>query len=171
MKTLYIIRHAKSDWSDPALSDYDRPLNHRGEKDAPMMGKILTALGIRPDLILSSPALRAKTTANTIARETGTAAEAIVRDDTLYLADTEEIVQALRRLPASADTVFLVGHNPGLTEFAEYVSAREIGNIPTCGIVAVRLKQDTWESIGKGSAQFLSFDYPKRHKKHDRKPT
>lgn len=165
MKRLYIIRHAKSDWSDPALSDFDRPLNQRGEKDAPLMGKIVAEHHPRPDLILSSPAVRARTTAETISRKWGYETEKIVFDQDLYLADTRKIVETVRHLPAWADTVCIVGHNPGLTLFAEHISGCVIDNIPTCGIVAVRLKQNEWNTIGKGSAQLLFFDYPKKHKK------
>lgn len=165
MKKLYIIRHAKSDWGDLSLNDYDRPLNKRGKKDAPMMGKILAEQGIRPDLILSSPACRALTTAQTIAEEVGYDDKNIVYQESLYLASPEEIENILRSLPSSAQTVFIIGHNPGLSEFAEYVCAEAIGNIPTCGIVELILNEETWQSIGKRSVTLASFDYPKKHKK------
>lgn len=166
MKTLYIIRHAKSDWSDPALSDFDRPLNKRGEKNAPLMGEILANSHVHPDLILSSPALRAKKTAKMIAKKVGYDTEKIVYEENLYLADREAIERLLHKISSSNEIVFIVGHNPGLTLFAEHISGDSFGNIPTCGIVALRLKNDAWKSIGKESAEVISFVYPKKYQQH-----
>lgn len=163
MKTLYLIRHAKSDWSDPAQSDFNRPLNHRGEKNAPFMGKRLAHASVIPDLIVSSPALRARLTAMAIADQVGYNTDTIRYEESLYLADAETIEQIIRTLPDSVQTVFLVGHNPGLTLFAEAVSAHEVDNIPTCGIFAVTQESETWKSVRKGSMRFASFDYPKKH--------
>jgi len=165
MKTLYIIRHAKSDWNDPFLRDYERPLNKRGTKNAPFMGEVLAQKHIHPDLILSSGAVRAKTTARTIAEKVGYDPGKIVYEESLYLADEAAIERLLKNIPSSKKSVFVVGHNPGLTLFAEYISGHEIGNIPTCGIVTVKLKQDDWKSLGRKSAEFISFDYPKKYKK------
>lgn len=165
MKTLYIIRHAKSDWSNPFLRDYERPLNKRGKKNAPFMGEVLAQNHVLPDLILSSGAVRAKTTARIIAEKVGYDTEKIVYEESLYLADETAIERLLKKIPSSKKSVFIVGHNPGLTLFAEYISGHEIGNIPTCGIVTVRLKQNEWKNLGRESAEFVSFDYPKKYKK------
>lgn len=164
MKTLYLIRHAKSDWDNPALSDFERPLNKRGEKNAPFMGGILAKEKVHPDLILSSPAFRAKTTALRIAEKVGYERQKIDYRESLYLADIRAIEEVVKSLSASEDTVFIVGHNPGLTLFAEYISALRVENIPTCGIFCVTLKKEEWESIGKNSADFVSFHYPKQFK-------
>ncbi len=163
MKTLYLIRHAKSDWSDPALSDFDRPLNKRGVKNAPFMGKILSKQGVHPDRILTSPALRAKMTAESIAQKVGYDISDIVYERSLYLADPETIESVLHSLSPSTQNVFLIGHNPGLTEFAEYLTGQSFGNIPTCGIVAAALVTDSWKEVQKNSAKLLFFDYPKKH--------
>lgn len=163
MKTLYLIRHAKSDWSNPLLSDFDRPLNKRGEKDAPFMGKVLAKAHISPDLILSSPAVRAKKTAVKIAKQVNCNTHLIRYDETLYEADYRTIADAVKSIPSTQKTVFLIGHNPGLTELAQYISGHSIDNIPTCGIVCVKLKEDDWRSIGENSTLFVSFDYPKKH--------
>jgi len=164
MKMLYIIRHAKSDWSDPSLSDFQRPLNKRGKKDAPLMGEQLGKNGVHPDLILSSPAVRAKMTIEAIADKVGYKTERIVYDETLYMADMDTILRVLKQTPYSKNTVFIVGHNPELTLFAEYISGYEIDNIPTCGLFCVKLKGDDWQNLGKESAEIVSFDYPKKHK-------
>lgn len=165
MKTLYLIRHAKSDWSNPLLRDFDRPLNKRGDKDAPFMGNVLAKAHIHPDLILSSPAARAKKTAVEIAKQLNYNTHSIRYDETLYEADIITIEHLLKSISPSQQTVFLIGHNPGLTEFAQYISGYAIENIPTCGIVCVKLKEDNWKSIGENSTLFASFDYPKKYKK------
>lgn len=164
MKTLYIIRHAKSDWNDLSLSDFERPLNKRGEKNAFFMGELLAQHKIHPDLIVSSPAVRVKITAKEIAKKMGYNTKEIVYAEELYLADVDTIEEVLKKVPSSKKTVLLVGHNPGLTLFAEYISGYNIDNIPTCGIFCVTLKNDDWKSIGRGTAEFVSFDYPKKHK-------
>jgi phosphohistidine phosphatase len=164
MKTLYIIRHAKSDWNDLSLSDFERPLNKRGEKNALFMGELLAQHKIHPDLIVSSPAIRAKTTAKKIAQKVDYDTKEIVYEEGLYLADVDTIKEVLKNVPSSKNTVFLVGHNPGLTLFATHISGYDIDNIPTCGIFCVTLKNDDWKSIGKGAAEFISFEYPKKYR-------
>ncbi|MGD9971226.1 MAG: histidine phosphatase family protein [Sulfuricurvum sp.] len=164
MRHLYLIRHAKSDWSDPGLSDFDRPLNARGEKNAPFMGSVLHARAIRPDLILASPAVRAKSTAVSIAEAIGYPPEEIRYDESLYLADPLALETALRRIDDSVRSVFLVAHNPGLTEYVTYLSGYPIDNVPTCGIVEIALPA-RWSDLTQNSGNFVSFDYPKRHKK------
>lgn len=163
MKTLYIIRHAKSEWTDLSLSDFERPLNKRGEKNVLFMGKLLSQQKIHLDLIVSSPAVRAKITAQEIAKRVGYDTKEIVYAEGLYLADVDTIEEVLKKAPSSKNTVLLIGHNPGLTLFAEYISGYNIDNIPTCGIFCVTLKNDDWKSIGRGMAEFVSFDYPKKH--------
>jgi phosphohistidine phosphatase len=163
MKTLYLIRHAKSDWNNPLLSDFDRPLNKRGKKDAPFMGSVLAKAHIHPDLILSSPAVRAQMTAIEIAKKIGYDSDSILYHEALYAASCDQIQRVVKSVSSTQKTVFLIGHNPGLTEFAQYISGHSIENIPTCGIVCVTLKEDDWSSIGKNSTQFISFDYPKKH--------
>lgn len=164
MKTLYLIRHAKSDWSDETLSDYDRPLNKRGMKDAPLMGSYLADKGIRPDLILSSPALRAKTTATAIAKALSYPSESIRYDETLYACDVETILSIIREVSDDIDTLFVFGHNPEFTECANLITGSDIDNIPTCGVVEMRLIKDDWKSIGENSAKMIGFDFPKKYR-------
>jgi phosphohistidine phosphatase len=164
MKTLYLIRHAKSDRNDPSLSDYDRPLNKRGMKDAPFMGSKLLEKGIYPDLILSSPALRAKTTAIAIAQALSYPTDSIRYDHALYASDVETILTLIRDVPVSIDTLFVFGHNPEFTECANLLTDGDIDNIPTCGVVAMRLREDDWKSIGANSAELKGFDCPKKYR-------
>ncbi|MDD2838414.1 MAG: histidine phosphatase family protein [Sulfuricurvum sp.] len=164
MKTLYLIRHAKSDWSDESLSDFDRPLNKRGTKDVPLMGSKLSDKGIRPDLILSSPALRAKTTAEAFAEALSYPPESIRFEYELYACDVETILSLIRGISDSIDILFVFGHNPEFTECANLITGGDIDNIPTCGVVEMRLKHDNWESIGENSAELRSFDFPKKYR-------
>ncbi|MDD3598339.1 histidine phosphatase family protein, partial [Sulfuricurvum sp.] len=155
---------AKSDWSDESLSDFDRPLNKRGTKDAPLMGSKLSDKGIRPDLILSSPALRAKTTAVAIAQALSYPPESIRFEHELYACDVETILSLIRGVSADIDTLFVFGHNPEFTECANLITGGNIDNIPTCGVVEMRLKHDSWESIRENSAELRGFDFPKKYR-------
>jgi len=164
VKTLYLIRHAKSDWSDLLLSDFDRPLNKRGMKDAPLMGEILSKKGVHPDLILSSPALRAKTTAIEIAHKLSYPLDSIHTIPSLYASDCETLFSVIHDVPNTVNTLIVFGHNPEFTECVNAISGTEIENIPTCGIAAMRLYEEKWESIGLNSAQLLFLDTPKQHR-------
>lgn len=161
MKKLYIIRHAKSSWKDMALDDFDRPLNKRGKRDAPLMGSILKNKNISPDMIISSPTLRAKTTAEIIAKKVNYSKE-IVFDKSIYEATPTKLHKILRKTDDKVCTLFLFGHNPGLNMLAEdYTEFYE--NIVTCGIVEIEFNCDKWAEIGPKNARLISFDYPKRH--------
>lgn len=164
MKTLILIRHAKSDWSNPFLHDFDRELNGRGLKDAPVMGKILADKNIHPDLILSSPAQRAKTTAVEIARKLSFPEKAITYDASLYESDIETLIEVIRGVSDTCQTLIIFGHNPEFTECANILCGADIENIPTCGVVAMQLKENNWKSVGLDSAELLFFDIPKQHK-------
>ena len=161
MKTLYLVRHAKSSWDNPALRDFDRPLNERGKTDAPRMGQRLNKRGVMPELILSSPARRARSTARKIAREIDYNLNQIQFADNLYHAAPNTILQVLSRLPDSFQSVMVVGHNPGLTDFVnEYIGVR-IDNVPTCGVVAARFKVQSWKDLSAVTGELIFFDYPK----------
>jgi phosphohistidine phosphatase len=162
MKTLYLVRHAKSSWEHPGLSDFERPLNDRGKRDAPRMGKRLRKRNILPAIILTSTARRARSTAKKIAREIGYDLHALRFVQELYHADPETLLKAVHSLPESAQSAMLVGHNPGLTDFVnEYIDVR-IDNIPTCGIVAATFHADSWKDLGGEKGKLLFFDYPKQ---------
>lgn len=167
MKLLLLVRHAKSSWSDPSLADRDRPLNRRGQTDAPRMGKRLAEdYPTPPDLVVSSPATRALSTAKAIAQAVDYPGSRIRVEERLYGADPAEFVQVIRELDDDADLVVAVGHNPTLTELVTALSKHPFDNVPTCGVVALRFETSTWDDVGRGrgrtEARVLAFDYPKK---------
>ena len=161
MRTLYLIRHAKSSWDNPGLRDFNRPLNERGQRDAPLMAALIAKMGIKPDLIVSSPARRAITTAQFFADAMGIADEDIVRNQDIYEAYPQEILRLISELPESAETVFMFGHNPTFTDVANRFSDDFIENIPTCGIVRIESPADSWRSFYEGNARVNAQYFPK----------
>jgi phosphohistidine phosphatase len=164
MKTLTIVRHAKSSWKDPSLSDRDRPLNGRGERDAPEMGRRIEEAGIRPSLMISSPAKRAWTTAKIIAREISYPQEFLQREDDLYLATVDQMLDVLVAQDTRFNSIMLFGHNPGLTEFVNYLVPGLTDNLPTSGVVSVSFEQDDWSLYDKPQVQLDLHDYPKKQR-------
>lgn len=161
-KRLTLLRHAKSSWDDPALPDRERPLNQRGQRDAPMMGRRLRARGARPSLILTSPAVRALHTARLIAREINYPLEFLQREADLYLASPEDMLKVIARQDNSFNDILVCGHNPGLTELANLLTGEEIDNVPTCGVVVIETDVPEWRNLGPKRGTLVSFDYPKR---------
>jgi phosphohistidine phosphatase len=164
MKKLYLIRHAKSSWKEPGLSDFDRSLNKRGKKDLPFMAKRLKMFQIKPDLILSSPALRAKTTAQGIAEIIGYGEENIVYENALYDSSYTNYRYLLDSLDEKYNEVFIIAHNPEITEVGERLSGAILTNIPTCAIVCIEFDTSSFKDITEESGKILFFDYPKKHK-------
>ncbi len=163
MKQLYIIRHAKSSWDNPDLKDHDRPLNKRGNRDAPMMAKVLRKKGALPDLILSSSAKRALDFAKIIAEETGYKKSKIEFNKEIYMADEDAMLNIIRSVRDNYNMIFMIGHNPDLTSFANSLSDCNIDNIPTSGVVQIEFNTNTWKDIEFGKGIFVSFDYPKKY--------
>jgi phosphohistidine phosphatase len=161
VKTLYIVRHAKSSWEDPNLNDFARPLNHRGERDAVRMGNRLRDLKISPQTIFTSPALRALTTAEVISRILE-CQYAYIQEKSLYHADEDTLLKIIRRIPDSVITAMVVGHNPGLTNFVNDLLDAEIENIPTAGVVSGQLNIDSWKDADWNCGEIIFFDYPKK---------
>jgi phosphohistidine phosphatase len=162
VKRLILIRHAKSSWKEPGLADFDRPLNRRGKEDAPLMGRRLAGRGELPELIITSPAKRAVSTVNRIAREIGFPKKKIQLDPRLYGALASDLLGLSHALDNTHGCIMLCGHNPGLTEFANLVSAGHLENIPTCGIVIIEVNVQSWTDVSPGSGTICHFDYPKR---------
>ncbi|MCB0401664.1 MAG: histidine phosphatase family protein [Flavobacteriales bacterium] len=163
MKTIYLIRHAKSDWGNPGLSDFNRPLNQRGKHDAPLMGQQLRSLHVKPDLMLSSSAKRALETVTAISKELGYPNHQIQFEENIYHASTRQLAQIITGLNDELDTVALVGHNPGLTYFSNYLTDDLIDNIVTCGIVKIELEIDRWQEIIEGIGRKIYYIYPKMY--------
>lgn len=161
MKRLYLIRHAKSDWSNPALDDYDRPLNKRGKKNAPKIGEYFNKKGIYPDLIISSPAYRARCTALKIAKKINYI-EAIEFNEHLYEASLRTILEIVNFIKDVNDDVFIIGHNPSLNVLAFYLLGFN-ENIPTSGILQIKFNCNSWREIKKSNAKLVSFEYPKKN--------
>lgn len=168
MKTLYLIRHAKSSWDNLNLDDFERPLNDRGEKDAPRMGRRLKEKRLTPDIVVSSPAVRALETCKIICESLGVDKKKIIEHKSLYHASEEEILKVVRSLKDRSgddeENVLLFGHNPGLTDFANRLLNEHIVNIPTAGVVAAQLKINKWNEADWGCGKLLFFDFPKSHK-------
>jgi phosphohistidine phosphatase len=162
MKILTLVRHAKSSWSDATLGDRQRPLNRRGKHDAPIMGRRIADHGIRPSLIISSPAERAWTTAKTIATELTYPLEFLQREDSLYLASLDDFLDVLVAQDKDFNSIMVVGHNPGMTDFANFLSPGLTHNLPTAGVVSVEIDQDHWKLYERPKTRLLVHDYPKK---------
>lgn len=162
MKILTLVRHAKSSWKDASLRDRDRPLNKRGHRDAPVMGKRLHEHGIRPSLIVSSPAKRAWTTAKIFAKELSYPREFLQRDDNLYLASVDRILDVIVAQDEGFNSLMIVGHNPGFTDFANFLSPGLTHNLPTAGVVSVSIDQDHWNLYEQPKTELLVHDWPKK---------
>lgn len=156
IKTLYIARHAKSSWNDMTLSDFDRPLNKRGKRDAPFMAELLKEKGISPDLIISSPAKRAKKTA----KHYHTTLDVELRfDKRIYEASLMSLIHLVQETLEKVDSVMIVGHNPGFTALNDMLSDKSIYNIPTAGVVGIIFEDEV--APHKGTQLF--YEYPKKY--------
>lgn len=143
------------------MSDFDRPLNERGKKDAPLMAKRLKDKDIKVDLFVSSPAKRARRTAKLFAEEWKVGKEDIRLMDALYLSGFTTFQQTVASLPKEADTIALFSHNPGITVYANSLTNVRIDDMPTCSLYAVSADVNSWEEFEKAEKKFLFFDYPK----------
>lgn len=161
MKTLYLIRHAKSSWDTNDVNDFDRPLNDRGKKNAPEMAKRLVLRKLEIDQFISSPAKRAKTTASLFIKEFGRKDKEILLIPELYEAGAPALRKVVSHINSSINSAAIFAHNPGISDFANSLTDVRIENIPTCGIFAVNAKVDDWAQFMDAKKTFLFFDYPK----------
>lgn len=163
MKSLFIVRHAKSSWDNITLQDFDRPLNERGKKDAPEMAKRLHERKIKIDAFISSPAKRAKKTAKFFCKEFGVSENKIILADNLYQASQSTFYEVVSGLSGNHKRVALFSHNPGITDFVNTLCKDvKIDNMPTCGIFAIEIDIEKWELFKEAEKKFLFFDYPKK---------
>lgn len=163
MKTLTLVRHAKSDWDSPDLSDHDRPLNARGLAAAPAVGKELERRGCRPDLLISSTAARAASTADLIASELGIKPAAILRLPALYLCSVGEYQRTIADLDedAGVEHLMCVAHNPGTHEFVHHLTGGyEIDRFVTCAVATLQLDFALWGEIDAGRGRLVDFFTP-----------
>ena len=160
MKTLLIMRHAKSDYPADVQSDFDRPLNERGRKDLPRVAQLLGDFGPRPEAIVASPALRARQTAAGLIKALDLAENALNFDESLYLALPHTLAQAAAKLPEAAQTGLLIAHNPGLEEWIGQLSGARIA-LPTAGLAAIQFGSFSWAEIDRAPGQLLYFVVPR----------
>lgn len=161
MKKIFIVRHAKSDWNNN-LIDFERPLNERGHNDAPIMAEKIKSLGERPQLIISSPAMRAKTTAKYFAEVFGFADECIEYHHEIYDIGQKFTIQMLTKISPKIDSVMVFGHNPDQSHLATYLSNENIGNMPTCAVVGVEMQTENWSEIKNAESRLICYEYPKK---------
>ena len=163
MKTLLLVRHAKSSWGDQALPDHERPLNHRGRRDAPRVGERLRERGVVPDVIVTSTAVRARSTAEILARALDVDSGRIVEDGRLYGATPDGLLEVIRALDDEVDSVMLVGHNPEIGDLASRLSD-EVPEMPTCAVAEFRFDVADWAEVGAATPVEVRFEAPA----HDR---
>jgi len=163
MKTLYLIRHAKSGWSEPDTSDFERTISKRGKKDINTMGSYLSLTGVKPQLILSSCALRAQETTDLLAKKISYSGEKHYLKE-LYLTEVESIKEIIAIQEDNVESMFIVGHNPQLHELANSLMSEHISKFPSLGIIAINFEIDSWNEIYdiKGFIDF--FIFPKQFK-------
>lgn len=164
MKNVYLIRHAKSDWSDESKSDFERGLNKRGKKAILIMANALKEKKVMPDLILCSSAKRTKLTAKGLAKEMDYTGE-IKYTDTLYMTEPETVMTLIHDIDDKYTTLFIIGHNPETTELSNMLTNAYIDNVPTLGLVAIQFSVDCWKNLKIGEGKLTFFIYPKMFKK------
>ena len=161
-KTLILVRHAKSSWKDSSLNDIHRPLNKRGNKDAPKMGEYMSEHNILPEVIFSSPGLRALTTARLISVKINIDPSDIIVLDDLYTFSSDQLLSVLKSINDKYDNIMVVGHNPAITDITNYLSGCNIDNIPTCGLAVLKFPLDSWQDLERKKGELVRFDYPKK---------
>ena len=163
MKTIYLIRHAKSDWGNASTGDFDRTLNERGMKNAPVMAARLKKKGILPELVISSPATRALTTAELFSETLGYPEEKIQKRMEIYRGGVLDLLKIVQQIPDLYDSAMLFGHNPTLTEFSNLLTGSYTDNLVTCGVIKIELDIESWKSANPDSGKLIWYDFPKKH--------
>jgi phosphohistidine phosphatase len=161
-KTLYLVRHAKSGWMSMHHGDFDRTLNQRGLHEAREMGQRLKKRGASPEIILCSPAKRARQTAELLIQEFGDPMDIVQFDDRIYEASVDTLLDLIRSLPDTCASAMLIGHNPSIGGLANQLSDVGIEQMPTCAIATLELPSSNWKHTGKEAARLLDFDHPNR---------
>jgi phosphohistidine phosphatase len=162
MKTLYLFRHAKSNWDDNNLTDIERPLNKRGFKDATNMGNLLAEKKLNPELIISSPAIRAFSTAEIISEAFNYPKNRIISDSRIYEATMKHLVEVIREIDDAIQKTVVFGHNPGFTNLANLLGDKFIDNMPTCSIAGFEMDILSWKEIDRYCGKLVMYEYPKK---------
>ena len=161
MRLLTLVRHAKSSWDYSELSDFERPLNDRGRRDAPAMARRLLKVPPRPDRLVSSPATRALTTARMFADEFGIKTEDVAIDAKIYDASVDTLLNVVRRLDDGARHVLLFGHNPGISELAHLLASCDFDDMPTCAAARLEFAAKSWADVSPHAGRLLHYVFPK----------
>jgi phosphohistidine phosphatase len=160
MKTLLLLRHAKSDWGDSSLRDFDRPLAERGERDAPRIGKALRKRGVTPDVIIASPAARAKATVQAAMKAAKVELD-VTFDESIYGASSAELMKIIRRLPDTSGCALLVGHNPGFEDLVGRLSGSQ-EHMPTAALACIEFQIEHWDAVNDEQGKLAWLLTPKR---------
>ena len=161
IKELFLARHAKSSWDDPTIYDHDRPLNERGFRNAPEMGRRFSDREVSPDALISSTALRARTTAEIMAISLNCPKDGIVLDCALYHASATELQEYIGGLDDAHFSVMLFGHNPGMTSLVSHLFGLALDNLPTCGVVHLNFSVESWVEASRSMPCEATIDFPK----------
>lgn len=161
MKTLYIVRHGKSSWEDEGLRDFDRPLNERGCSNAQEMAKRMESKKLFPEIIYTSTANRALSTARIFSEILSIEDHKIYLTEELYLASSDQIMDVIYSFDDSFNSVMIFGHNPGFTDLANKLSGLSISNLPTSGVLMIKFEVDKWTEISRQKLIDQFFDFPK----------
>ena len=163
MKNLFLTRHAKSSWNNPGLADIDRPLNERGKKAAPFMGKLIVDKGEKPELLISSPANRALSTAKAFGEVMGLVENDIIVNRAIYSAGAQQLLELVQNQDDLHKSIMLFGHNPTFTSFVNMLTGSNIMNVVTCGVVRINFEYSSWIDIDFGSGRLVYYEYPKKY--------
>jgi phosphohistidine phosphatase len=163
MKTLILLRHAKSSWNNPNLTDFQRPLNKRGQRDAPFMANVLKKTGIKVEKLIASPAERTLTTAQIFADKLDYPFDEIVTEPSLYDESFNYFLQVIRNIKDSCNTAMIVSHNPYTTSMINYLANYNLTNLPTCGCFGIALNVSHWKDAAENTGKCLFYEYPKKY--------
>jgi phosphohistidine phosphatase len=163
LKNLFLTRHAKSSWNNSGLADIDRPLNERGKKAAPFMGKLIVDKGEKPELLISSPANRALSTARAFGEVMGLVENDIIVNRAIYGAGAQQLLELVQNQDDLHKSIMLFGHNPTFTSFVNMLTGSNIMNVVTCGVVRINFEYSSWIDIDFGSGRLVYYEYPKKY--------
>ncbi|MBV5319700.1 MAG: histidine phosphatase family protein [Chlorobium phaeobacteroides] len=164
MKTLYLVRHAKSSWDNARMTDFERPLNEIGIQSAPIMARLLKEKKVCPDLVIASPANRAITTARIFCDIIDYPEERIETRMEIYQGGAENLLHLIRKIPDNHTTAMIFGHNPTLTDLSNALVKEQIDNLATAGIVRIDFDTNSWKETAAGEGKRVWYETPKKQK-------